>query len=113
MAEIGPLDASLLLPGVRVRFVEAAIAECQGLREVGAAEVVIGIEGVRTRIDVMLDNVGGSQRGAAWGLLVESGVVQCIGTTSQEPASFTSLVGMRRRIEAFTKGPHSGSICWS
>ena len=28
--------------------------------------------------------------------------------TSQQDAAFPSLVGMRRSIEAFTKGPHSG-----
>ncbi|MBT5775089.1 MAG: zinc-binding dehydrogenase [Dehalococcoidia bacterium] len=96
------------LGGAHVIASVGSTARGEGLRELGAAEVVIGLEGVTTPIDVMLDNVGGSQLVAAWGLLGEGGVVQCIGTTSQEPASFTSLVGMRRRIEAFTKGPDSG-----
>lgn len=79
-----------------------------GLRELGAAEIVTGVEGVTAPLHVVLDNVGGPQLVAIWGLLGEGGVVQCIGTTSQQDASFRSLVGMQRSLNAFTKGGASG-----
>lgn len=79
-----------------------------GLRELGANDVVVGLEGVTAPLHAVLDNVGGPQLVGIWPLLAEGGVVQCIGTASQQAATFTSLVGMRRTIEAFTKGPHSG-----
>lgn len=96
------------LGGAHVIASVGSSARGEGLRELGAGEIVIGLEGVAAPVHVMLDNVGGPQLVAAWALLGEGGVIQCIGTTSQQQASFTSLVGMRRRIEAFTKGPRSG-----
>jgi NADPH2:quinone reductase len=61
-------------------------------------------------VDFVLDNVGGSQLVAIWtSHLAEGGVVQCIGRTSQEDATFTLLTGFRRRLEAFRKGPQSGA----
>ena len=78
----------------------------EGLTELGAAEVVIGLEGVEAPLDVVIDNVGGAQLVRAWQLLGEGGVIQSIGWTSSEEAVFPaySTVGMRRTIEAFTKG---------
>ncbi|TAK73345.1 MAG: alcohol dehydrogenase, partial [Dehalococcoidia bacterium] len=96
------------LGGAHVVASVGSTARGEGLRALGAAEVVVGLEGVASPIHVVIDSVGGSQLVRVWGLLAEGGVVQCIGTTSQEPAAFPSLVGMKRTIEAFTKGPHSG-----
>ena len=96
------------LGGAHVIASVGSTARGEGLRGLGAAEVVIGLEGVESPIHVVIDSVGGSQLVKIWGLLGEGGVVQCIGTTSQEPAAFPSLAGMKRSIEAFTKGPHSG-----
>ncbi len=96
------------LGGAHVIASVGSEARGEGLRALGAAEVVVGLEGVTAPLHVVIDNVGGSQLVKVWGLLGEGGVVQCIGTTSQEPASFTSLTGMKRSIEAFTKGPRSG-----
>jgi NADPH:quinone reductase-like Zn-dependent oxidoreductase len=81
----------------------------EGLHELGANEVAVGLEGVTAPLDTVLDNVGGPQLVSVWSLLGEGGVIQCIGTTSRQEAAFASLVGMRRRIEAFTKGPRSAS----
>lgn len=96
------------LGGAHVIASVGSASRGDGLRELGADEVAIGLEGVTAPLHVVLDNVGGPQLAAVWQLLGEGGVVQCIGTTSQQEASFPSLVGMRRSIEAFTKGPHSG-----
>ena len=96
------------LGGAHVIASVGSSARGEGLRALGADEVVIGLEGVTAPLHVVLDNVGGPQLVAIWRLLGEGGVIQCIGTTSQQEASFPSLVGMRRSIEAFTKGPRSG-----
>ena len=97
------------LGGAHVIASVGAPARGEGLEALGATEVVVGLEGVTAPLDVVLDNVGGPQLVAIWALLGEGGVVQCIGTTSQQPASFTSLVGMRRSLNAFTKGPQTGA----
>jgi NADPH:quinone reductase-like Zn-dependent oxidoreductase len=96
------------LGGAHVIASVGSVARGEGLRELGADEIVVGLEGVEAPLHVVLDNVGGPQLASIWRLLGENGVVQCIGTTSQQEASFPSLVGMRRSIEAFTKGPRSG-----
>jgi NADPH:quinone reductase-like Zn-dependent oxidoreductase len=96
------------LGGAHVIASVGSPARDEGLRELGAAEVAVGIEGVAAPLHFVLDNVGGPQLAAIWPLLSEHGVIQCIGTTSGQEASFRSLVGMRRSIEAFTKGPYAG-----
>lgn len=96
------------LGGAHVIASVGSEARAAGLRELGAAAVATGLEGVSAPLHFVLDNVGGPQLVAIWRLLGEGGVIQCIGTTSQQEASFPSLVGMRRSIEAFTKGLHSG-----
>lgn len=95
------------LGGAHVIASVGSTARGEGLAALGADEVVVGLEGVAAPLHVVIDNVGGPQLVAAWRLLGEGGVIQCIGTTSQQEASFPSLVGMRRSIEAFTKGPRA------
>jgi len=96
------------LGGAHVIASVGSAARGAGLRELGAAEVVVGLEGVTAPLHAVIDNVGGPQLVATWPLLGEGGVVQCIGTTSQQPAAFPSLTGMLRTLAAFTKGPRSG-----
>ena len=96
--------------GAHVIASVGSAARGEGLGELGASEVVIGLEGLDEPVDFVLDNVGGSQLAAIWtSHLADGGVVQRIGRTSQEDAVFPSLVGFRRRLEAFTKGPQSGA----
>ncbi|MGP3962400.1 zinc-binding dehydrogenase [Nonomuraea sp. 3N208] len=59
-----------------------------GLTELGAHEVVVGLEGIDRPVDLILDNVGGPQLAAAWELLAPGGGVQNIGWASNEPAVF-------------------------
>jgi NADPH:quinone reductase len=59
-----------------------------GLTQLGADEVVVGLDGIDVPVDVVLDNVGGPQLVAAWQLLAPGGNLQSIGWTSSEPAVF-------------------------
>ncbi len=70
------------------------------------AEVVVGLDGV-TEVDVVIDNVGGPQLVAAWGLLAPGGNVQCIGWSSGEPAVFPpySTIGPPKTLTSFLIDP--------
>jgi NADPH:quinone reductase-like Zn-dependent oxidoreductase len=74
-----------------------------GLAELGADEVVVGLESVDTPVDVVLDNVGGQQLVAAWQLLAPGGTLQSIGWTSGEPAVFPpySTIGPPKSLTSF------------
>ncbi|MFD2083269.1 NADPH:quinone reductase [Actinopolymorpha cephalotaxi] len=77
-----------------------------GLAELGAAEVVVGLDSVAGPLHGVVDNVGGPHLVKAFGLLGEGGSLQSIGATSGEPAVFPpyATVGTYRRLEAFTMG---------
>ena len=98
------------LGGAHVIASVGSVARGEGLPELGADDVAVGLDGVATPLDVVIDSVGGQQLVEAFGLLGEGGVIQGIGWTSGQEAVFPpySTVGMRRSIEAFTKGPSSG-----
>ncbi|MET0235288.1 MAG: zinc-binding dehydrogenase [Kibdelosporangium sp.] len=59
----------------------------EGLAELGAGEVVSDLDNVEP-VDVVLENVGGPVLVRAWELLKPGGVLQSIGWTSLEPATF-------------------------
>jgi NADPH2:quinone reductase len=79
-----------------------------GLTELGAAEIVVGLDGVDRPVRGVIDNVGGAQLAQAFALLAEGGSLQSIGGTAGEPTVFPpyATVGIRRSIEAFTMGDH-------
>lgn len=58
----------------------------KGLDELGADEVVLGPENVDGPIDVVIDNVGGPQLAAAYGLLAPGGSLQSVGWAAGESA---------------------------
>ena len=60
-------------------------ARAEGLREIGAAEIVVGLENLSKRVYGVLDNVGGTQLAEAYNLLEDGGIVQAIGMASREP----------------------------
>lgn len=76
------------LGGAYVIASVGSAARADGLAELGADEVVIGLAGVDRPVDLVLDNVGGPQLAAAWELLAPGGAVQNIGWASGEPAVF-------------------------
>jgi NADPH:quinone reductase-like Zn-dependent oxidoreductase len=52
----------------------------------GADEVTVGVRGIDTPVDVVLDTVGGPQMVEAWQLLALGGTLESIGWASSEPA---------------------------
>ena len=75
-----------------------------GLGELGAAEVVVGLDGIAPVFGV-LDNVGGPLLGEAFGKLERGGLLQSIGHASREPTVVDFEAQRLRvtgtRIEAF------------
>ncbi|WP_207782027.1 zinc-binding dehydrogenase [Phytoactinopolyspora limicola] len=74
-----------------------------GLTELGADEVVVGLDDIDAPVDVVLDSVGGAQLVAAWQLLAPGGSLQSIGWTSGEPAVFPpySTIGPPKSLTSF------------
>ena len=93
------------LGGAHVTASVGSAARGGGLAELGADEVVVGLEGISRPVDLILDTVGGQQLAAAWPLLAPGGDVQSIGWASDEPAVFAphSLfsLGAARTISTF------------
>ncbi|GIF64159.1 oxidoreductase [Asanoa ishikariensis] len=82
-----------------------------GPREAGADEVVVGLKGIDTPVDVVLDNVGGPQLVQAWSLLAPGGSLQSIGWTSGEPAVFApyATVGPQKALSSYLTTGDAGS----
>ncbi|WP_433182468.1 zinc-binding dehydrogenase [Actinoallomurus sp. CA-150999] len=93
-------------------YVVAAVgspARAEGLRELGADEVVVGGLGdVTAPVFGVLDNVGGPLLAEAFGLLEDGGCAQSIGMASRAPTTIdfetVRLAGGRGRIEPFVVG---------
>ena len=98
------------LSGAHVIASVGSVARGEGLDKLGAAEVVVGVEGLAGPLHGVLDNVGGPNQVAAFGLLADGGSVQSIGATSGEPAVYPpySTVGPQRRVEGFMMGSGLG-----
>lgn len=81
-----------------------------GLAERGAHDVVAGLDGLDP-VDVVLDNVGGPLLVRAWELLTPGGVIQSIGWTSGEPATFPpyGTVGPAKSLTSFQAGTDFGA----
>ena len=83
-----------------------------GLRELGADEVVVGLDDVAEPVSGALDNVGGAQLARAFELLEPGGVVESIGMASLEPTTIdfeqARLRAPGTRIETFAVGSGFG-----
>jgi len=90
--------------------VVAAARRGTGLAELGAAEVVPGLDGLDP-VDVVIENVGGATLVGAWAALAPGGSLQSIGWTSGEPAVFPvySTVGLAKSLAAFQVGTAFGT----
>ncbi|MGY0057359.1 zinc-binding dehydrogenase [Streptomyces sp. LZ34] len=77
----------------------------EGLLELGADEVVVGLEGITAPVFGVLDNVGGSLLAEAFALVEPGGSAQSIGKASLEPTTIDfereRLAGGGRRLEPF------------
>ncbi|MER5583672.1 zinc-binding dehydrogenase [Streptomyces asoensis] len=89
--------------GAHVIASVGSAARGKGLAEAGADDVLIGLEGLRRPVDVVIDSVGGPQLVAAWNLLSPGGGVQSVGWTSGEAAVFPpyATVGPAKSLTSF------------
>jgi NADPH:quinone reductase-like Zn-dependent oxidoreductase len=94
------------LSGAHVIASVGSVARGEGLEKLGAAEVIVGVEGLTGPLHGVLDNVGGPNQVTAFGLLAEGGSIQSIGATSGEPSVYPpyATVGPQRRVEGFMMG---------
>jgi NADPH:quinone reductase-like Zn-dependent oxidoreductase len=83
----------------------------EGLIELGADDVIVGLEGLEDPVDVVIDNVGGQQLADAFTMLAPGGNLQSVGWTSGEPAVFPpySTVGPAKTLTSFMMGPDIGA----
>ncbi|MEV8393005.1 MULTISPECIES: zinc-binding dehydrogenase [unclassified Streptomyces] len=92
--------------GARVVASVGSEARGEGLRELGADEVVIGPENVTAPVFGVLDNVGGAQLAEAFAKVETGGSVQAIGKASLQSTVIDFEAerhrGGHRRIEVFT-----------
>jgi len=89
-------------------YVIASVGSFERGEGLGANEVVVGLDGIGTPVDVVLDNVGGPQLVAAWRLLAEGGSLQSIGWASGQPAVLPpySTIGPAKSLTSFVNsGP--------
>jgi NADPH:quinone reductase-like Zn-dependent oxidoreductase len=92
--------------GAHVVAAVGSTARGEGLVELGAAEVVVGLDAVTEPVFGVLDNVGGKLLAQAFGLVSDGGSVQSIGMASNEPTTIDfeaeRRLGNRKRLEPFT-----------
>ncbi|MFC0041898.1 zinc-binding dehydrogenase [Actinomadura rayongensis] len=91
--------------GAHVIAAVGSAARGAGLSALGAAEVVVGLDGVAEPVDLVLENVGGPLLVAAWNLLAPGGDLRSIGWASGEPAVLppyaTFALGPARTLHSF------------
>ncbi|MGC0334077.1 NADPH2:quinone reductase [Streptomyces sp. SAI-170] len=97
--------------GAHVIASVGSAARGAGLREAGADEVLVGLEGLRQPVDIVVDSVGGPQMVAAWNLLAPGGSLQSVGWTSGEPAVLPpyATVGPARSLTSFVIDSPAGA----
>jgi NADPH:quinone reductase len=92
--------------GAHVIAAVGSAARGEGLAQLGAAEVVVGLAGVAEPVFGVLDNVGGPLLAEAFSLVADGGSVQSIGMASGQPTTIDfeaeRQVGVRKRLEPFT-----------
>ncbi|NUP12214.1 MAG: zinc-binding dehydrogenase [Polyangiaceae bacterium] len=88
-------------------------ARGEGLRSLGADEVVVGVDAVDNPVFGVLDNVGGSLLAKAFALVERGGSLQSIGMASGEPSTIDFELERRRasgrRIDVFVVGSSFGT----
>ncbi|MEO8184664.1 MAG: zinc-binding dehydrogenase [Deltaproteobacteria bacterium] len=84
----------------------------EGLRALGADEIVLGVEGLGLPVFGVLDNVGGPLLAQAFALIERGGSLQSIGMASREPSTIDFESERRRagqrKIEVFAVGDRFG-----
>jgi NADPH:quinone reductase-like Zn-dependent oxidoreductase len=84
----------------------------EGLAELGAAEVVVGLDGVTSPVDAAIDNVGGPLLAGVVGLLAPGGTALSVGMASGQPTTLdlehARIHNAGARIVAFNVGDGFG-----
>jgi NADPH2:quinone reductase len=92
--------------GAHVIATVGSEARGAGLRELGAAEVVVGLADVTEPVFGVLDNVGGQLLAEAFSLVADGGSAQSIGMASDQPTTIDfeaeRQFGVQKRLEPFT-----------
>ena len=98
--------------GARVVASVGSPARGEGLAELGADQVVVGLDGVASPVEFAIDNVGGQVLAEILGLLAPGGHAMSVGMASLQPTTvdFERLrnVAGGSRVEAFSVGPNFG-----
>lgn len=93
--------------GAHVVAAVGSTARGEGLAELGASEIVVGLDGVAPVYGV-LDNVGGPLLAQAFALLEQGGAAMSIGQASQQPTTIDFEQERRRgggrQVEVFVVG---------
>jgi NADPH2:quinone reductase len=90
--------------GARVTAVVGRPERAAGIRELGAAEVIQGIDGVQGRFGLILESAGGASLARAIQLVEAKGTVVVYGNSSAEPTtiSFADFRGAQNsRVQSF------------
>ena len=92
--------------GAQVIAAVGSKARGAGLRDLGAAEVVVGLADITERVFGVLDNVGGQLLAEAFSLVGDGGSAQSIGMASNQPTTIDfeaeRLSGAQKSLEPFT-----------
>lgn len=99
--------------GAHVIAVAGSPERAEGLRELGAADVVFSLDSLEARVDAVLENVGGQVLADTLDHLAPGGAVMSIGIASLRPTTIDfERVRLRAggaRIEAFVVGSAFGA----
>ena len=74
--------------GARVTGVAGSPERCEGLRELGAEEVVVGLEEEGDTFDLILESAGGASLAAAIARIGPGGTIVSYGNSSREQTTF-------------------------
>lgn len=99
------------LAGAEVIASVGSEARGAGLAELGADQVVVGLDAIGEPVHGVLETVGGQVLADAFALLGEGGSLQSIGAASNEPTTFEPLATVsdpHRSLETFMAGESMG-----
>jgi NADPH:quinone reductase-like Zn-dependent oxidoreductase len=74
--------------GARVTAVVGSPERGEGLRELGAEEVIVGIDAAEEKFDLILEAAGGSSLATALKLVADGGTIVTFGNSSREATTF-------------------------
>jgi NADPH2:quinone reductase len=104
------------LAGAHVVAAVGSPERAEGLDRIGAAEIVVGVDGglgrLTERVAAAIDNVGGQMLADVYRVVDERGIVLSVGMASGQPTTIdfehARVHNAGARIEAFNVGPRFG-----